>query len=118
MSLGTTTQPQPECSQEQTKLARQGEGLNWTEPMAQNLWTLVFTVGQMKKRWDSFHSGADDTETSEIWAQPLIAASVNLTTKPHPPMCGSPEMLSLRLHERISLLPATLLFPLITFNDF
>lgn len=64
----------------QTKLTGWGQGLNWTEPMAQNFWTLAFLLGLMKMMLDFFHSRAELNPGQSFVFAP---ATINLTTKPH-----------------------------------
>lgn len=47
----------------EAKVARWGQKLNYTEPMAQNFSTLAFPLGLMKTTLDFFQSEMDGDET-------------------------------------------------------
>lgn len=84
-----------------------GWGQAWTKLIAQNFWTLAFVLGLIKTWLDFFHNGTVRYETLGTWAQPFVSTPINLTTKPHPPTCESPEIPFLGLCERTSFPPAT-----------
>ena len=96
------------ATQQRLSVAR--NGVNWTEPMAQNFWTLVLLLGLRKTRLDFFHGGMDRDETLGTRGQSFISSPVNLTTTPQPLMREFPELFFLHLRERTP-------FPLATPDD-
>lgn len=79
--MGTAKQHSRAQAETQAKLTRWGQGLNWAEPTAQNVWTLAFLLGVLKTRLEFLHSGAELP-----LGQPFVFAlpTINLTTRPHP----------------------------------
>lgn len=80
LQVGTAKQHSRAQAETQAKLTRWGQGLNWAEPAAQNVWTLAFLLGG-RQRPDFLHSGVE-----LHLGQPFVFAlpTVNLTTRPHP----------------------------------